>query len=113
MKLEKVTIGSLDEVDKDVVAQYNPKELSIDRTVPWTEHKAVKAKKGSLEYAGGDGQTMSLELFFDGYESGESVQGNVTKLTTLSKVRNADNPREEYQRPHLVDWSPWLTRLAD
>ena len=98
----KVTIGSLDDVRLEVTAQYNPKELAIERSVPWTEHKAVKADKAYIEYACGDGRSMSLELFFDSYEGGGSVQTNISDLTRMSMVRDPSSTKEEYLRPHRV-----------
>ena len=32
---EKISIGSLDEPGISVKAQYNPKDLQVDLTVPW------------------------------------------------------------------------------
>ena len=40
-KIEKISIGSLDGGPK-VYAQYNPKELEISKSVPWSKvHKEV------------------------------------------------------------------------
>ena len=35
---EKVWIGSLDETSLKVEAQYNPKELAVEKKVPWQKH---------------------------------------------------------------------------
>ena len=32
----KLTIGSLDDTGTSVSAQYNPKELQVDQSIPWS-----------------------------------------------------------------------------
>src|SRR5882762_1496867 len=101
-KLEKVIIGSLDDEGIGVEAQYNPKELSIDISVPWTAHKVINAHKPDLEFVGGEMRTISLELLFDGYETGQSVQQSVGLLGTLATVRAIDSTDPKMRRPHFV-----------
>jgi hypothetical protein len=108
-QLQKLTITSTD--DQSVVtAQFNPKEIQIDKTVPWQKHKTSKGDDVVLEYSGGEARTMSLELFFDNYETGVSVEGQVAQLVLFGKVRNI-NGSEDEKRPHLciVVWgaSAW------
>jgi len=79
---EKISIGSIDEPTEEnsVSAQYNPKELQIDKSVPWQKHNKANANGLQLEFTGAEGRTMSVELLFDGYEEHESIQGQVAKL---------------------------------
>jgi hypothetical protein len=118
----KLTIGSLDESGVQVEAQYNPKELQVDQTVPWKKPDAAnqtgtqKDPQGSsdpiaLEFTGAEGRTMSVELLFDQYEQaggGRSVDvaGQVAILETLARVRNPTDPDENKRRPHqcVVAW---------
>ncbi len=67
-----------------VTAQFNPKEISVDRSIPWQKQK----KKGpaDLEFTGGDPKTMSFELMFDGFETGQPVQVEIEKLHKLSDM---------------------------
>jgi Contractile injection system tube protein len=101
-RVEKVIIGSLDEPTFGVVAQYNPKEVSIDKSIPWTPHKTSKSDQPELEFAGGDGRTMTMDLTFDGYESGVSVEASIDALIHLSNVRNSESNNDDDLRPHLV-----------
>jgi hypothetical protein len=80
-----------------VEAQFNPKEVSIDRSVPWQKQK----KKGpaDLEYTGGEPKTMSLELMFDGFEQDASVQGEIEKL---HKMTDMMEERGDKARPTKV-----------
>jgi hypothetical protein len=115
----KLTIASKDEPGIRVPAQYNPKELQVDQTVPWKKPEAANqtgTEKGSgssagddpiaLEFTGAEGRTMSVELLFDGYEQKRSVAGQVALLEQLARVRNPADPDETKRRPHqcIVSW---------
>ena len=65
-------------------AQFNPKEISIDKSVPWQKQKT--RGPGDLEFSSADPQRMSCELMFDGFESGVSIQGEIDKLHQLSDI---------------------------
>jgi hypothetical protein len=98
----EVSIGSLDEPSKSVFAQYRPKELDVQQTVPWTKH-TNKSPDGSLqlEFSGADGRDASIELFFDASEiSNGSVQNEIDKLTELATVRDPTSTKDEMKRPH-------------
>jgi hypothetical protein len=101
-QLAKVIIGSLDDVGLGVEAQYNPKELTIDHSIPWQAAKNIKGHEPSLEFAGGDGRSLSFELLFDGFESGQSVEQAVQDLTKLARVRKPESTVDELRRPHKV-----------
>ena len=109
-KLAKIVIGSLDDPGKGVEAQYNPRELSIEKSVPWTPHKVTKANQHDLEFTGGEPRTMSLELTFDGFESGQSVEQAVLDLAELASVRDPAARDEDHLRPPLVA-VVWGTKL--
>ena len=93
---DRLTIGSLDNNALVVTAQYNPKELQLDKSVTWLDHPELVA-----EYKGRAPRTATIELLFDGYERDISVQAAVDLLETLSSPRDPDSPREALRRPHL------------
>jgi phage protein U len=98
----EVSIGSLDTPSLTVTAQYRPKELQVDQSVPWTKH-SNKSNEGTLqlEFSGAEGRSTSLELFFDASETkGGSVAGEIEKLATLARVRNPTRTEDEFKRPH-------------
>jgi hypothetical protein len=115
----KLTIGSLDEPGITVEAQYNPKELQVDQTVPWKKPDAAN-QTGSqqsegggdpiaLEFTGAEGRTMSVELLFDEYEPANravDVAGRIAALETLARVRDPKSTDEKKRRPHqcVVAW---------
>jgi hypothetical protein len=102
----KISIGSLDEAGISVDAQYNPKELQIDKSVPWQKHNKANANGLQLEFTGAEGRTMSIDLLFDGYEENASIQGSVAVLEKLATVRGADSSSDDMRRPHhcVVVW---------
>lgn len=127
-KTGKVWIGSIDNPALNVQAQFNPKELEISRTVPWSKtNEANKSnKKGGsggggegqgihLEFTGAEGRSLSLELLFDGYEmpigAGSGyVAGCIKTLEELASVRVPGSKKEEEKRPHrcLAVWGSAL-----
>ncbi len=120
----KLTIISKDKPDANlkVEAQYNPKELQVDQNVPWKKPEAATQadqKKPSkedanpiaLEFTGAEGRTMTVELLFDGYETGEKartvdVKAMVGVLEKLASVRDPSSKDEKMRRPHqcMVVW---------
>jgi hypothetical protein len=106
---EKLTIGSVDDTSVQVEAQYNPKELVVDKKIPWT--KANQANKTNdegihLEFGGAEGRTMTVEMLFDGYEKNESVAPKIKVLEDLASVITAAGDKEDERRPHrcTISW---------
>ncbi len=130
----RLTIGSLDtcpskmrallgrligrrENHLEVSATYNPYKIDISKEVSWLEkpllgsHNAdreARMKHGRFhhEYGGAKGRTMSLELHFDGFETGTSIEGEIQKLEALSNPLEIDSIEESRRRPHhcVVSW---------
>lgn len=107
----KFWIASLDDPgpELELRAQYNPKELQIDKQVPWQDPKAKdnrsgpraeKSKQTDLEYTGAPKRSMTVELLFDGYEAARSIEGEIAILETLSSARNPESPNDDERRPH-------------
>jgi Contractile injection system tube protein len=98
----QVSIGSLDEPKLTVHAWYRPKELQVDQTVPWIRHTS-KSPDGSLqlEFSGAEGQSASLELFFDASEQiNGTIEKDIDTLLALSRVRDPHSREDKKKRPH-------------
>ena len=112
-----VSIASCDDTSLHVDAQYNPKELQIDKTVPW-QKKSQANKSGDtgiqLEFTGADGRSLTLELLFDGYEAKASVAGDVDKLNQMASVWKPGSAKETERRPHLcvVKWGATIPKFT-
>jgi hypothetical protein len=83
---------------------FNPKELSIDKGVPWKKHDASEADQPIMEYTASDPKTLACELTFDGYEQRASVKGHVDTLESMMLVD------KELKRPPMVTFT-WGTAL--
>jgi hypothetical protein len=121
-KSGKITITSIDDRELSVEAQFNPKELQIDRTVPWSptgeankDSKSDQAKHNQgihLEFTGAQGRTLSVELLFDAFEkhAGDGfkvgIADKVHTLEALASVRKPGSKKEDDRRPHhcMVTW---------
>lgn len=111
----KLWIASIDRPELELRAQYNPKELQIDKSIPWSDHRHRDNRTGTqrqdpsqqsdAEFNCAPTRSMQIELLFDGYEKGESVQPDVEQLEKLSTVEEFTDPDPE-RRPHhcVVAW---------
>ena len=90
-----------------VTAQYNPKEIGLDKSVPWQKGKNSKANTPDLEFTSADGRSLSVELFFDTFEEQTDVHAKyVAKLLKLAEVMD-ENGSEEKKRPTRVKVLWW------
>jgi hypothetical protein len=105
-----------------VQAQYNPKELEIKKVLEWTAASSLNGTEESGPAGGGTDRnrsdleihspptrSMTLELLFDGYESGKSIQPKVDKLEQLTSLQVLEKAKTGFKakpRAHhcLVAW---------
>jgi hypothetical protein len=60
---------------------YNPREYTISKSGTWHKTPAKNAKKAPKpEFVGANPTSMSMELFFDGWEKGGDVSKTIKKL---------------------------------
>jgi Contractile injection system tube protein len=65
-------------------AQFNPKEVDLDRAIPWQPQP--HQGPADLEFARAEPARMAFELLFDGAELAASVQPQLDKLRRFSSV---------------------------
>jgi hypothetical protein len=96
--------------DGGVAGDYNPKELQVDKSMPWQKHSysnkngdTAKNDRGNLhlEFTGAEGRSMTIELMFDGYEQKASVAASVANLEKLTNVIDPTASDENKRRPPL------------
>ena len=111
--VQKLSISSVEGSRIVVTAMYNPKEVSIDKSVPWSKSAQSKGDLPSLEFSSADGRLMSFELMFDGYETGTNVHttyvDNLVKLTLVQDPGGA----EDKKRPPMVVVKWGVGKLPD
>jgi hypothetical protein len=125
-RLSALTIFSTENMKLRVEAQYNPKELQIERPVPWVKHQltnsgSARAKADAaagrghlqLEFTGSESRSMTIELLFDGFEQNRSVEPQIDILDALAQVRDPQSSVEEMRRPYrcVVLWGETLRKF--
>lgn len=94
--MQKLTIYS-PETGARVSAGFNPKELSYDKDAGWSEDSdGFGADMQAMQFTNGKSIKISVELFFDKYESGGDVRGDVQTLLSFAMVD------KKLQRPPIV-----------
>jgi hypothetical protein len=65
-KLEKAKIYRVDNLNQPVLTcLYNPAELAMNRVNKWSDKPQADKNVGQLAFAGGDPQSLKIDLFFD------------------------------------------------
>jgi hypothetical protein len=116
---EKISIVSLDDQKLAVTAQYNPKELGINKTIQWNDTKMLDnqpvqnrkpAPGPDHEFTGGGARSMSIEMFFDRYEmqadkSQPPIEQLMDDLNAMASITDPTGKPKD-RRPHycLVVW---------
>ncbi|MCC8400472.1 LysM peptidoglycan-binding domain-containing protein [Paraburkholderia sp. MMS20-SJTN17] len=78
--------------ETNIEVKFNPKTLSVSRSVSWQSQKAAKRDAPELQYTSADPATLSVDLFFDTYDSDkpidqkDSVFAETKKLLALAAV---------------------------
>jgi len=94
----KLTIHPLDGrlKDKMVIADFNPKEYAVSKTVPWNPQAAGNFDAPEMQFTAGQGEQLKFDLFFDTYEKGTNVRDKTGKLRELTLIDS------ETHRPPLL-----------
>lgn len=105
-KTSKLTIIALDKPASPgrskLEAQYNPKEIGIDKSVPWQKAPTSTGDQPELQFTAAEGRSMSFELMFDGYEAGQNVHTEyVGPLLALAMVMKPGGTEEETRPPRV------------
>src|SRR5262245_45497043 len=100
--LAKLQISSVEGTRLVVTAMYNPKELQVDKVVPWAKSPTSRSDRPSLEFSSAEGRVMSFELMFDGFETATNV--HTAYVDTLMKLAYIQDPTgsEDKKRPPRV-----------
>lgn len=66
---------------------FNPNQLTIRKTASWRDVEKGEQDVPGAQFTGGDPATLSLELFFDTYESGVDVRTRTLPIFHLATVQ--------------------------
>lgn len=110
----KITIGSIDVETLTVTAQYHPKEIQVDRSIPWQQQINPDVNKLVFEFSAEEGRALNLDLLFDGYEENQSVQSEIDKLEAMSRANiETKGPRYMVKRNSEGGVMPKVDRFPD
>ncbi|MFI5264614.1 MAG: choice-of-anchor D domain-containing protein, partial [Candidatus Kapaibacterium sp.] len=72
----KIEISSLTggSGESPITAYFNPKEITIDKSISWKAHRNSHGDDPPLEFSAGKPAELSVELMFDGFEEKKSVK---------------------------------------
>jgi hypothetical protein len=110
----KVVDGS--KAGQTVECMFRPKEYTITKKNNWQPGEAKGKDVPQLEFTGGGASSLTMELFFDTYESGKDVRKEYTnKIWELMAIDDklADKINKK-GRPPLVQfqWGPVISFKA-
>ena len=112
----KLSIGSTDDIKLQLTAQYNPSQLDMQRTVGWErgnnkldnrpDHRRTEPGDTDLEYKGGEGRSLTLDLLFDGVETHTCVEPQLEALDEMATLRKDHDKNDSDPRPHqcVIVW---------
>lgn len=98
----KLKIVSIDSPSITATAQFNPKEFSIDKSVPWNKHKNPKGDIPMLEFTNAENRNMTFELFFDTAEKGTPVSAQIEPLHQMTLIRKGVSAESEKHPPRVM-----------
>jgi hypothetical protein len=79
--LEKLRIRNED-TGEEFTVLFNPTEYSIEDASKWADQDRM-GQKPELHYTGGERKKLSMELFFDTYESRSDVREHTSRIAGL------------------------------
>jgi nucleoid-associated protein YgaU len=66
---------------KMIEAMFNPNQLSFNRSVGWQKQGAAQRDVPELQFTHAEPRTLTLDLFFDTYDTPDAVKTDVRKYT--------------------------------
>jgi hypothetical protein len=100
--LEKVILVSRD-TGETLACRFNPKELRISKSATWNRQPVRSAPSASTpEFVGTNPQTLSMELFFDGWESPSDVARDTGLLLSWTNPTKGSLDAKQPNPPVIV-----------
>lgn len=104
-QVTKLTIVAKDDPGHQIVAQYNPKELTANKKVPWTRVKSDKSDSPAQEFSNAEPETLQFELLFDGFEQKLDVYSTyVSGLKAMCQVPKGKSGADKHPPRVMVIW---------
>lgn len=92
-----------------ITVYFNPKEYTIDKSVPWKKNEATEGDSTGLSFESAEAHHVEIRILFDGYGTTvTAITDRLEKLVTLPSPPNTPPPV-------LVTWHgrDWTSRLIE
>lgn len=85
-----------------IEALFNPNGITIQKTAQWRVKPKTGSDAGESQFTHGDPATLTLDLFFDAYETRQDVRAFTMKIFALATIQEHGN----LHRPPLckLEW---------
>ncbi|MBL8696752.1 MAG: hypothetical protein JNK67_00180 [Alphaproteobacteria bacterium] len=97
-----VTVVALEGSAGAVTAAYNPKELGVDKSVPWQLAPSSRGESPTLQFSGSTGRTLSIHLLFGDTSGSASVQPNLDRLQRMAAIQSEAGPEDQRRPPRVA-----------
>ena len=102
--LSKAIITNLD-TGEVIECMFRPKEYTFTKSNNWKEVSEMGSNVPKVQFRGGSAETLSLDLFFDTYESGVDVREAYTsRIWKLMKVDPGTVEKDYKGNPPLCEF---------
>jgi hypothetical protein len=99
-RLERLQIKNLDTGEQFFVL-FNPSEYTLEDASHWADQDKM-GQKPELHYTGGDRKKLTMELFFDSYETRSDVRQYTQQIAALLVFN-----KEKHRPPKIeLSWGP-------
>jgi len=110
--LEKLTIivekGKLSFSGGETIdAFFNPEKLSFSKSVSWQQERANQRDVPELQFTSASPRTLSIDLFFDTYDSASQNKKNVRDYTERLLALTMVEPKKHRPPVCRLSWGTW------
>src|SRR5215472_8020162 len=77
--------------DNKIEALFNPSEISIQLSINWNEQPTAQRDVVNQQHTNADPASLTLDLFFDTYETGQDVRNLTKKVVALGTIEKHGN----------------------
>lgn len=103
--LERGEIQSTEGSKEKVKFYFNPKEITIDKQVPWQTHKHTEGDAPTLEFTAAQPKTLACELMFDAFEEPGDLAAKDVHAKYISKLEQFALIDSSKKRPPLLTFT--------
>ena len=98
--LVKAVLAACEAPNTEIEVYFNPKEITVDKPVPWQKHKNTEGDEPTLEFTAAEPRSLACELMFDMFEQrGDVYSEYISQLETLTLIN------EDMKRPPLCTFT--------